>query len=68
MKREQRKVKKEKRTKKKSCFDCLYCKVSAASTEKCRFCFCSKAKKKIMHKANYWLSKKLCKKFDDMSA
>jgi len=53
---------------KKTCFDCLNCKVSAKSTEKCRMSFCIKTEKKANHTDNYWLKKKLCCQFDDMSA
>ena len=52
----------------KSCFDCLHCKVSARSTEKCKLCFCSEKAKRQNHKEHYWLTKKVCRKFDDMSA
>jgi hypothetical protein len=51
----------------KTCFDCLHCKVSVKSTDKCRLCFCSENKTKANHKDNYWLSKPLCKLFSDMS-
>ena len=52
---------------KKTCFDCLHCKVSAKSTKNCRLCFCIKAEKKANHKEAYWFNKKLCKHFEDMS-
>jgi hypothetical protein len=52
---------------KKTCVDCLHCKVCANSTEDCRMCFCDKTEKKVRHKEHYWLNKKTCKKFDDMS-
>jgi hypothetical protein len=64
MNRKQLKVNNEK----KLCFDCLHCKVSAKSTEDCRLYFCSKSKTKKNHKEPYWLCKKVCKKFEDMSA
>jgi hypothetical protein len=58
--------------KNKTCFDCLNCKVSAKSTEKCRMCFCAITKKEkdkeIRHKEAFWLKKKLCIKFVDMTA
>ena len=54
--------------KKKTCFDCLHCKVSIASTKDYRLCFCSETKKKRKHKDTYWLAKPLCRKFEDMSA
>jgi hypothetical protein len=53
---------------KKTCLDCLNCKVSAKSTDKCRLCFCSETKKKINRKETYWLTKKLCVEFEDMTA
>ena len=52
----------------KTCFDCLHCKVSAKSTEKCRLCFCAKTEKRGRHKDPYWLEKKVCKNFYNMSA
>jgi len=51
---------------KKTCFDCLHCKISAKTTENNRLCFCVKTEKKKNHKDHYWLSKKLCKYFEDM--
>jgi len=53
--------------KKKSCLDCFHCKVSAMSTPNCRLCFCAETKKKERHRVAYWLAKKLCGKFDDMT-
>ena len=52
---------------KESCFNCLYCKVSAKSTKNCRLCFCSKTKDRGRHKEHYWLTKKVCEKFYSMS-
>ena len=52
----------------KSCFDCLHCKVSATSSEKCRLFFCATKTKRQNHKEQYWLIKRVCKNFDDMSA
>ena len=52
---------------KQSCLDCLHCKVSAKSTEKCRLCFCSEKKKKQNHRIAFWVSRKVCNKFEDMS-
>ena len=52
--------------KKKTCYDCLHCKVSAKS-KKQRLCFCAKAKKKENHREAYWLKKSLCKNFDDIT-
>ena len=53
--------------KKRTCFDCLHCKVSAKSTEKNRLCFCSETAKKIKHKEPYWQKKRICTLFDDMA-
>jgi hypothetical protein len=53
--------------KKKTCLDCLYCKVSARSTVNCRLCFCSQKKVQVRHKEKYWLMKKLCGEFADMT-
>ena len=51
---------------KKTCCDCLNCKVSAKSTDNCRLCYCAETKKKIPRKESYWLVKLVCKKFEDM--
>jgi hypothetical protein len=51
----------------KTCFDCLHCKVSAKSTANVRLCFCSETKSKKLRIEAYWLDKKLCTKFNDMS-
>ena len=52
---------------KKTCADCLHCKVSAKSTETCGLCFCNLSKNKKTHKKTYWQTKPVCGKFDDMS-
>ena len=52
---------------KKTCVDCLYCKVSKKTTEKRRLCFCSQAQKMGRHNENYWVAKKPCDEFDDMT-
>ena len=52
---------------KKNCLDCLHCKVSAQSTAKCRLCFCEEKEKKVRHKEFYWLNKKPCDEFSDMT-
>ena len=57
----------EKMKNQKTCLDCLYCKVSARSTVNCRLCFCSQTAKKERHKEPYWLNKKPCVDFEDMS-
>jgi len=54
--------------KEKTCLDCLYCKVSKKSTEKCRLCYCAETKKQEKHRENYWLTKPTCRMFEDMSA
>ena len=53
---------------KKTCLDCLYCKVSKKSTKNCRLCYCSETMKKERHKERYWLARNVCKKFEDMTA
>jgi hypothetical protein len=53
---------------KKTCGDCLHCKVCAMSTKNNRLCFCAKTKKKERHEEYFWLVKKVCKKFEDMTA
>jgi len=61
----------EKRTgnnEKKTCCDCLHCKVSADSSQNHRLCFCSNAKNKQYDLEFYWLNKSVCKQFADMSA
>jgi len=52
----------------KTCLDCLYCKVSAKSTDKCRLCFCERINEKKLHKEPYWLAKKPCVDFEDMAS
>ena len=52
---------------KKTCFDCLHCKVSAKSKKNCRLCFCAQTVKKENHKEPYWFKKPVCKKFEDMA-
>jgi len=56
------------KTKKKTCLDCLYCKVSKKSTKNCKLCFCAETQKKERHKEPFWLAKKVCIKFEDMTA
>jgi len=52
----------------KKCTDCLNCKVSIISTKQNRLCYCSQAKKKKCFSLTYWVTKKVCKYFNDMSA
>jgi len=54
--------------KKRKCTDCLNCKVSSMSTKDNKLCFCSQAKKKKCFTLAYWITKKVCKNFNDMSA
>ena len=51
----------------KTCVDCLYCRVSRTSTDENRLYFCSQKKNKVNHKENYWLAKKPCDEFEDMT-
>jgi hypothetical protein len=51
----------------KKCTDCLHCKVSAKSTDNCRLCFCSLAEVRENRHETYWLTKPVCRKFDDMT-
>jgi len=53
---------------KKTCADCLHCKVSTKSTENCRLCFCVEIGKKAAISEFYWLNRAVCQKFEDMSA
>ena len=52
----------------KQCVDCLHCKVSAKSTKNRRLCYCAESKKKERHREPYWVEKKVCHEFEDMSA
>jgi hypothetical protein len=52
--------------KKKTCFDCLHCKVSVKSTEKNKLYYCAETMKKDKHREPYWLSKSVCQNFTDM--
>jgi hypothetical protein len=54
--------------KKRSCVDCLLCKVSKMSNDKCRLCYCSGKKTRIIHQESYWLKKTVCQKFKGMGA
>ena len=56
------------KTEKKSCVDCLHCKVSSWSMENYRLCFCAESEKKKKHKERYWRAKTVCGKFEDMTA
>jgi hypothetical protein len=63
MSREQRTMSK---AKKKTCLDCLHCKVSVRSTVNNRLCFCSETEKKERHREMFWQVKKVCKQFVNM--
>jgi hypothetical protein len=54
-------------TEKKSCVDCLHCKVSKDSTKNNRVCFCAKRKQKKYEPEFFWKNKSVCKNFEDMS-
>ena len=56
------------RGKRKSCCDCLHCKVSRKSIVKKGLCFCEVKTKKIERKEKYWRGKEVCRLFDDMTA
>ena len=64
MSKEQLTVNNEKR----KCIDCLHCKVSVRSTENCRLCFCTEIGRIAVINELYWLNKKACENFEDMSA
>jgi hypothetical protein len=51
---------------KKTCCDCLHCKVSAKSCDDCRLCFCKETTEKETHAEEYWLENPLCDCFVDM--
>jgi hypothetical protein len=53
--------------KKKSCFDCLHCKISASSSRNGRLCFCAAARVREDDLDKFWLKKPLCVKFEDMT-
>ena len=53
---------------KPNCTDCLHCKVSVKSTEKCRLCFCSEIGRVAVLNEFYWLNRTVCYKFESMSA
>ena len=54
--------------KKRNCTDCLHCKVCAMTYINTRICFCSKEKNKQYDLETFWITKKVCKKFEDISA
>jgi len=52
---------------KKTCLDCLHCKISRLSIVTERLCYCDRLLNKKEHPEPYWLEKKPCKKFDNMN-
>ena len=63
MKNEQLEMSNEKKT----CLDCLHCKVAANVWKKGMWCFCAVSKNKLRYIEKYWqVKKKVCKKFNDM--
>ena len=57
-----------KKTKNKTCIDCLHCKVSVKSTANNRLCYCAKEGKEVRPQEPYWSKKKVCGEFDSMGA
>jgi hypothetical protein len=49
-----------------SCTDCLYCKVSAQSTDTIRLCYCAKEEKRPQPLELFWQGKAVCGNFDSM--
>jgi hypothetical protein len=54
--------------KKKTCIDCLHCKVSAKSTVNVRLCYCAKEGKEKQYREPFWSEKKVCGEFDNMGS
>jgi len=52
---------------KKTCLDCLHCKVSCKSKKNNILCFCSLSVKKKTYLDIFWSEKKPCKDFFDMT-
>ena len=57
-----------KKTKDKTCIDCLHCKVSAQSTANNRLCYCAKEGKEVRPQEPYWSEKKVCGEFENMGS
>ncbi|MCL2441071.1 MAG: hypothetical protein FWD14_04975 [Treponema sp.] len=53
---------------KKTCGDCLHCKVSYSPTKINRLCFCAKKNHKEYETEIKWLNRSVCGMFEDMSA
>jgi hypothetical protein len=54
--------------KKKTCIDCLHCKVSAKSMVNVRLCYCAKEGKKVQPQEPFWSEKKVCGEFYNMGS
>jgi hypothetical protein len=54
--------------KKRTCLNCLHCKVSAKSTANNRLCYCAMEGKKVQPQEPYWSERKVCGEFDSMGA
>jgi hypothetical protein len=55
-----------KKTKGKTCIDCLHCKVSAKSTAHNRLCYCAKEGKEVRPQEPYWSEREVCGEFVSM--
>jgi hypothetical protein len=55
-----------KKTKNKTCIDCLHCKVSAKSTANNRLCYCAKERKETQPQDPFWSERKVCGEFSSM--
>jgi hypothetical protein len=55
-----------KEAKKKTCLDCLHCKVSAKSMVSMRLCYCDKEGKEVQPQEPYWSEKNVCGEFKSM--
>ena len=54
--------------KKKTCVNCLHCKVSRKSLAIKGLCFCEKKKQIKEKQVIYWQKKEVCRLYDDMTA
>jgi len=52
----------------KTCVNCSHCKVSRKSLVIRGLCYCDKKKQLKEKSLKYWLIKKVCRLFDDMTA
>jgi hypothetical protein len=55
-----------KKINRRTCIDCLYCKVSVKSTADKRLCYCGMEETVKTHKEVYWFTKKVCNAFENM--